>query len=55
MLQDLWRPLGKLHGDPVEHRINVPGTVAPTNWSWRCPVTMEELLEEGAESQVFPR
>jgi 4-alpha-glucanotransferase len=54
MLQDLLRPLGKLHGDPKEHRINVPGTVAPTNWSWRCPVTIEELLAEGTTSEVFP-
>ena len=46
MLQDLLRPLGKLSGDPEDHRINVPGTVVPTNWSWRCPVTTEELLAD---------
>ena len=46
MMQDLLRPLSKLEGDPARHRINVPGTVAATNWSWRCPVTIEELLAD---------
>ncbi len=43
MLQDLLRPFGLLVGDPADHRVNVPGTVSAANWSWRCPVTLEEL------------
>jgi 4-alpha-glucanotransferase len=30
--------------DPREDRINVPGTVAATNWTWRLPLTVEKLL-----------
>ncbi len=29
--------------DPVEERINVPGTVADTNWSYRTPFKIEEF------------
>jgi 4-alpha-glucanotransferase len=29
--------------DPREDRINVPGTVADTNWTWRMPLTIESL------------
>jgi 4-alpha-glucanotransferase len=34
---DLWTP------DPRGDRINVPGTVADTNWTWRMPLTVESL------------
>jgi 4-alpha-glucanotransferase len=30
--------------DPREDRINVPGTVAATNWTWRMPLTVEQLM-----------
>jgi len=42
-LQDLLDPFGLLPGDPAEHRINVPGTVGPHNWTWRCPVELKQL------------
>ncbi len=29
--------------DPRDDRINVPGTVADTNWTWRMPLTIESL------------
>lgn len=29
--------------DPKGDRINVPGTVNDTNWTWRMPITVEEL------------
>jgi 4-alpha-glucanotransferase len=29
--------------DPRADRINVPGTVADTNWTWRMPLTVEAL------------
>ncbi len=44
MLQDLLDPFGLLPGDPAEHRVNVPGTVGPHNWTWRSPVCLEDLL-----------
>jgi 4-alpha-glucanotransferase len=31
--------------DPKADRINVPGTVADTNWSWRMPIAIERLAE----------
>jgi 4-alpha-glucanotransferase len=34
---ELWTP------DPRADRINVPGTVADTNWTWRMPLTIESL------------
>ena len=51
MIQDLLGLFGILEGDPSHHRINVPGTVAHTNWSWRCPVTMEDLLADDGLTQ----
>jgi 4-alpha-glucanotransferase len=46
MLQELLEPFGRLTGDPREHRINVPGTVNGSNWSWRSPVTLDALLTD---------
>jgi len=51
MLQDLLRSTGRMTGDPADHRVNVPGTVAPTNWSWRSPVTLEEMLQDEGLSE----
>jgi 4-alpha-glucanotransferase len=45
MLQELLEPFGFLPGQPSDHRINVPGTVNSLNWTWRCPVTTDELLD----------
>jgi len=33
--------------DPAADRINVPGTVTPTNWTWRMPLPVESLAERG--------
>jgi 4-alpha-glucanotransferase len=35
--ESLWAP------DPREARINVPGTVNDENWTWRMPLSVEEL------------
>ena len=40
--ETLWAP------DPREDRINVPGTVNETNWTWRMPVRVEELAGRAA-------
>lgn len=50
LLQDLLAPVGWLPGSPSEHRINVPGTVGPHNWSWRLPHTLEALREDTVRS-----
>ncbi len=34
-----------LHTEPDEERINVPGTINDFNWTWRMPITLEELQE----------
>lgn len=52
LLQDLIQPFGVLPGDPAEHRINLPGTVNPTNWRWRCPVPVSRLAEPGLVAGV---
>ena len=59
LLQDLLAPFGLLPGDPATHRINVPGTVNDTNWTWRCPVALETLagdagLCEGVRAMLRP-
>ena len=41
----LWSP------DPKEDRINVPGTVNDTNWTWRMPIRVEELEGRPALAQ----
>jgi len=45
MLQELLEPFGLLPPPSSGHRINVPGTVHAENWSWRCPVPLEDLLD----------
>jgi 4-alpha-glucanotransferase len=46
LLQDLLAPSGLLPGEPADHRINLPGIVNDTNWTWRCPVPLERLLDD---------
>ncbi len=46
MVQDVLAPLGWLPGDPASHRINVPGVVNDTNWRWRWPVKVEQLMDD---------
>ena len=50
LIHDLLSPLGLLPGEPAEHRVNVPGTVGPHNWTWRMPVTLEALRADHASS-----
>jgi len=50
LLHDLLAPVGWLPGSPAEHRINVPGTVGPHNWSWRLPHTLEALRDDTGRS-----
>ncbi len=38
-----------LEADPLQERINVPGTVSPHNWSYRMKPSLEDLLS----SQTF--
>ena len=44
LLQELLWPAGLLPGNPADHRINLPGIVNDTNWTWRSPVATEDLL-----------
>jgi 4-alpha-glucanotransferase len=48
LLHDLLAPVGWLPGDPSLHRVNVPGTVGPHNWSWRLPLPIEAMLADEA-------
>lgn len=50
-LQDLLALEEKLHGDPKEERINIPGTVSDFNWTYRMPLYLEELLAEETLNQ----
>jgi len=36
-----WRPQ-----NPADERINVPGTVTPTNWTYRMPVDLRTLAKD---------
>jgi len=52
-IQDLFSLCYDLRRDPAEtERINVPGTVGDHNWSYRIPVTIEELREHELGSRV---
>ncbi len=50
LLQEILWPEGLLPGPPAEHRINLPGTVGPWNWTWRCPVNLEDLLADATRN-----
>jgi len=39
-------------GDPYQHRINIPGTISPKNWSLRLPLGLEELLRHPLNKQI---
>jgi 4-alpha-glucanotransferase len=30
--------------EPEDERINIPGTILPTNWTYRCRTTLEEII-----------
>ena len=39
--------------NPDDERINVPGTISPTNWTYRVRPTVEEILaHEGLAEEV---
>ncbi len=46
MIQELLGAYGNLPGDPSKHRINIPGQVLDTNWTWRSPMTIEQMLAD---------
>lgn len=35
--------------DPLDDRINLPGTVSEHNWSWRMPLCLEDMLDAKAD------
>ena len=39
-------------GDPYQYRINVPGTIAKTNWSLALPLSLEELLKHKVAGKI---
>lgn len=43
-IQDILEPYGLLHPQAADNRVNIPGTVADTNWSWRLPLPLERLI-----------
>lgn len=45
-LQDVLGPAYLSGQPPSEQRINLPGVVNDTNWTWRCPVTLDRLCED---------
>jgi 4-alpha-glucanotransferase len=46
-IQDLLAMSEKLRpADPRAERVNVPGTVGPSNWAYRMPATIDEVLAE---------
>jgi len=51
LIQELLWPEGLLPGEAADHRINLPGTVSPRNWTWRCPVGLEDLLADSARTR----
>ena len=42
------------HGDAADERVNVPGTVGDTNWSYRLPVTLDAMMDDGALLSLKP-
>jgi 4-alpha-glucanotransferase len=46
-IQDLLHLSNKYYsGDPAVERVNVPGTANEFNWTYRLPVTMEEISKD---------
>jgi 4-alpha-glucanotransferase len=46
--------------DPSSDRINIPGTITDFNWTWRMPLSLEQLrgrraLNESIRGLVSPR
>jgi 4-alpha-glucanotransferase len=47
-IQDLLHLSSRYYApDPASERINVPGTVGEFNWTYRLPVSIEELAKDG--------
>lgn len=41
-----------VHQDPEEERINIPGTTLPTNWTYRCIPSVEDIV---AHQELFKK
>jgi 4-alpha-glucanotransferase len=41
--------------DPREDRVNVPGTLSETNWSYRMPLGLEELLKRREPAETIKK
>lgn len=55
-IQDLFALTYPLRMDPPDaERINIPGTIAESNWSYRMPVTVEWLLHDGDLAMTIHR
>ncbi len=53
LLQELLWPVGLLPGAAADHRVNLPGVVNATNWTWRSPVSCGQLLaDEGLAQSI---
>ncbi len=44
---------GEFKGDPYIYRYNTPGTVTDKNWSLCLPLSLEELLAQDKNNEVF--
>ncbi len=43
---------GVFSGDAYQYRINTPGTVSDKNWSFRLPLSLEELLKHPVSKEI---
>ncbi|HEY0710419.1 MAG TPA: 4-alpha-glucanotransferase [Polyangia bacterium] len=61
VLAVLYRSPAQLVIEPFQHllghrdRVNVPGTVSDSNWSYRMPLTVEDLEKDAATSERLAR
>ena len=44
-IQDVLAPYGQVWDDPEANRVNIPGLVNGSNWTFRLPVPLESLIE----------
>lgn len=46
LITDILYFFGAMPGDPYENRLNMPGTIGPSNWSLIMPLSIEEMSDE---------
>ena len=46
---------GVLVGDPYQYRINKPGLVSSDNWSFRLPISVEDLIKQPLNKDIKRR